>query len=94
MATKKAQSVDVLALFQALGVTPEQVAQAIGAANVQAAQHRDIKVEILTGEATKYGAVGIFKGNGNGRFLPKVGVRREALDQLIADLQAARKELG
>lgn len=95
MAKQTAQDKAVLALFEALGVTPEQVASAIGSSQVEARQRKAIRVDVLTGEdATKYGDVSISKAVNGGRYIAKLGVFQADLDGFIADLQAARDALA
>lgn len=94
MAKQTAQAKAVLELLESLGITPEQVAKAVGSPSVEARQRKAIKVDVQTGEAAaEYGDVSISKSIGNGRYLPKMGVFRADLDGFIADLQAARDVL-
>lgn len=85
----------VLALIEALGITPDQLAQAVGSVHTEARKRKAIKVDVLTGEdATKFGDVSISKAVSNGRYIAKLGVFAEDLDGFIADLQAAREALA
>ena len=89
----KSKTNDVLALLAQLGVTAEDIAQAVGTANVRA--RKSIKVDVLTGEdAQKFGDVSISKAVNGGRYIAKLGVFADDLDGFIADLQAARDAIA
>lgn len=71
-------------------------AAAVGAVQVKTRQPgppREIKVVVNEGDAVQYGAVTIAKANGNGTFLPRVGIAGKDLDYVIKALQAAKRTL-